>query len=151
MRSEAPPRVDEPGFSELVERYRPEMRIHCYRMLGSFDDSEDAVQETFLRAWRKRHSFEGRSSYRAWLYRIATNACLDAIARRGRSHRIAREAEVPWLQPFPDRLLEEAAPREAEPDAALVAKETIELAFLVAIQHLHPKQRAALLLCDVLE
>jgi RNA polymerase sigma-70 factor, ECF subfamily len=151
MRSEAPPRVGEPGFSELVERYRPEMRIHCYRMLGSFDDSEDAVQETFLRAWRKRHSFEGRSSYRAWLYRIATNACLDAIARRGRSHRIAQEAEVPWLQPLPDRLLEEAAPREAEPDAALVAKETIELAFLVAIQHLPPKQRAALLLCDVLE
>jgi RNA polymerase sigma-70 factor, ECF subfamily len=143
--------VDEVGFSEMVERYRPEMQVHCYRMLGSLEDSEDAVQETFLRAWRRRETFEGRSTFRAWLYRIATNACLDALGRRERRLQTATGPEVSWLQPYPDRLLEEVAAGDEEPDAAVVAKETIELAFMAAIQHLPPRQRAVLILRDVLE
>jgi RNA polymerase sigma-70 factor (ECF subfamily) len=143
---------DESAFVELVERYRPELQVHCYRMLGSLEDSEDLVQETFLRAWRSRRKFEGRSTFRAWLYRIATNVCLDALARRPRvaSAAEANPADVPWLQPYPDRLLEAIAPSEDEPDAVVVEKETIELAFLVAIQHLPPRQRAVLILRDVL-
>ena len=145
---------DESAFAELVETYRRELQAHCYRMLGSFEDSEDLVQETFLRAWRNRASFEGRSTFRAWLYRIATNACLDALERRPRvahSHGGAQPlAEVPWLQPYPDELLEGVAPSEAEPEAEVVAKETIELAFIAAIQLLPPKQRAVLIARDVL-
>jgi RNA polymerase sigma-70 factor, ECF subfamily len=143
---------DESAFAALAERYRQELQVHCYRMLGSFEDSEDLVQETFLRAWRKRKSFQGRSSFRAWLYGIATNACLDALERRPRrvASTEANPAEIPWLQPYPDRLLEEIAPSEAEPEAEVVAKETIELAFLVAVQHLPPRQRAVLILRDVL-
>jgi RNA polymerase sigma-70 factor (ECF subfamily) len=139
---------DQSAFSELVERYRRELQVHCYRMLGSYDESEDLVQETYLRAWRKRTSFQGRSTFRAWLYRIATNACLDWLDSRPR--RPSNTSEVPWLQPYPDRLLEGIPAPDAEPDAAVVSKETIELAFLVAIQHLPPKQRAVLLLRDVL-
>ena len=127
------------------------MRVHCYRMLGSFEDSEDAVQETLLRAWRRRETFEGRSTFRAWLYRIATNACLDALGRRERRLQVATGPEVPWLQPFPDHLLEEIPADDDEPDAAVVAKETIELAFMTAIQHLPPRQRAVLILRDVLD
>jgi RNA polymerase sigma-70 factor (ECF subfamily) len=143
---------DEAAFAALVEPHRRELQVHCYRMLGSLEDAEDLVQETFLRAWRNRKSFEGRSSFRAWLYRIATNACLDALERRPRAPRStqASPSEVPWLQAYPDRLLEEIAPSEDEPDSAVVAKETIELAFLVAIQHLPPRQRAVLILRDVL-
>jgi RNA polymerase sigma-70 factor (ECF subfamily) len=125
--------------------------VHCYRMLGSFEDSEDAVQETLLRAWRRRETFEGRSTFRAWLYRIATNACLDALGRRERRLQVATGPEVPWLQPFPDHLLEEIPAGEDEPDVAVVAKETIELAFMAAIQHLPPRQRAVLILRDVLD
>jgi RNA polymerase sigma-70 factor, ECF subfamily len=139
---------DEAAFSGLVERYRPELQVHCYRMLGSFEDSEDLTQETFLRAWRKRTGFKGRSTFRAWLYRIATNACLDALARRPR--RVLPQSEVPWLQPYPDELLDEVRATDAGPDDLVVSKETIELAFLVAIQHLSPKQRAVLILRDVL-
>jgi RNA polymerase sigma-70 factor (ECF subfamily) len=137
----------EATFSEQAERYRHELRVHCYRMLGSFDEAEDMVQETFLRAWRKRDSFEARSTFRAWLYRIATNACLDALERRPRR---PSAGEVPWLQPYPDHLLEEIAADDDEPDAAVVAKETIELAYLAAIQHLPPRPRAVLILRDVL-
>jgi RNA polymerase sigma-70 factor (ECF subfamily) len=139
---------DEAAFSGLVERYRPELQVHCYRMLGSFEDSEDLTQETFLRAWRKRRGFKGKASFRAWLYRIATNACLDALARRPR--RVLPHSEVPWLQPYPDELLDEVSATDAGPDDVVVSKETIELAFLVAIQHLSPKQRAVLILRDVL-
>jgi RNA polymerase sigma-70 factor, ECF subfamily len=139
---------DQAAFSGLVERYRPELQVHCYRMLGSFEESEDLTQETFLRAWRKRAGFGGRSTFRAWLYRIATNACLDALAKRPR--RPSAESEVPWLQPYPDSLLEQVPATDAEPDAAVVSKETIELAFLAAIQHLSPKQRAVFILRDVL-
>jgi RNA polymerase sigma-70 factor (ECF subfamily) len=143
---------DETAFTALTERYRRELQLHCYRMLGSLEDSEDLVQETFLRAWRRRRSFQGRSSFRAWLYGIATNACLDALGRRRRAapSTSANPAEIPWLQPYPDRLLEGIAPSDEQPDAVVVAKETIELAFLVAIQHLPPKQRAVLILRDVL-
>jgi RNA polymerase sigma-70 factor (TIGR02960 family) len=142
---------DQAAFAELVERHRRELHVHCYRMLGSFEEAEDLVQETFLRAWRNRESFEGGPGFRAWLYRIATNACLDALRRSSR--RVASLhsfAEVPWLQPYPDRLLDEIAPRDAEPDAVVVAKETISLAFITAIQLLPPRQRAVLILREVL-
>jgi len=136
---------DEAAFSALVEPHRRELQVHCYRMLGSFEESEDQVQETFLRAWRRRETFQGRSTFRAWLYRIATNTCLDALAARPRA--TPRDpADIPWLEPFPDRLL----PADDEPDAIVVARETIELAFLAAIQLLAPRQRAALILRDVL-
>jgi RNA polymerase sigma-70 factor (ECF subfamily) len=155
--------VDESAFGLLVERHRRELQVHCYRMLGSLEDSEDLVQETFLRAWSKRASLQGRASFRAWLYRIATNACLDALAHRSRrvlpsqlappsdpGAAMPPPADLPWLQPYPDRLLEGIAPSDAEPDVALVAKETIELAFIAAIQHLPPRQRAVLIARDVL-
>jgi RNA polymerase sigma-70 factor (ECF subfamily) len=128
--------------------------VHCYRMLGSLEDSEDLVQETFLRAWRSRASFQGRSSFRAWLYRIATNACLDALERRPREVTVHPEApalaEVPWLQPYPDDLLDGIASSDDEPENEVVARETIELAFIAAIQLLPPKQRAVLISRDVL-
>jgi RNA polymerase sigma-70 factor, ECF subfamily len=157
---------EESAVAALFERHRGEIQVHCYRMLGSFEDSEDLVQETFLRAWRKRASFGlgGRSSFRAWLYRIATNACLDVL--RSRPRRVlppqvvaaagdpaaapSPPADLPWLQPYPDRLLEPIAPAEDEPGAVVVARETIELAFIAAIQHLPPRQRAVLILRGVL-
>jgi RNA polymerase sigma-70 factor, ECF subfamily len=141
--------ADPAEFTALAERHRRELHIHCYRMLGSLEDAEDMVQETYLRAWRKRASFQGRSTLRAWLYRIATNACLDLLERRPRQPS-APGFEINWLQPYPDRLLDAAAPSEDEPDAAVVERETIELAFLVAIQRLPPRARAVLLLRDVL-
>ena len=145
---------DQSAFAALVEPYRGELQAHCYRMLGSYEDSEDLVQETFLRAWRRRKSFQGRSSFRAWLYRIATNACLDVIERRPRTARAGEGskplAKVPWLQPYPDEALEAVPSADAEPDAEVVARETMELAFIAAIQLLPPKQRAALILRDVL-
>ena len=141
--------VDEPEFARLVARHRRELHVHCYRMLGSFEDAEDTVQETFLRAWRRRETFEGRSTFRAWLYRIATNACLDLLARRRPEP--ATGGEVPWLQPYPDRLLDELPADVAdEPETVAVARETIELAYLVAVQHLAPRPRAVLILRDVL-
>jgi len=143
---------DESAFAELTARHRRELHVHCYRMLASFDDAEDAVQETFLRAWRSRTTFDGGSLFRAWLYRIATNVCLDLLRRSSRRLTALHSfAEVPWLQPYPDRLLDEVAPSDAEPDAVVVEKETIELAFLAALQLLPPRQRAALVLRDVLD
>jgi RNA polymerase sigma-70 factor (ECF subfamily) len=138
-------------FAALIERHRRELHVHCYRMLASFDEAEDAVQETFLRAWRSRESFDGSSLLRAWLYRIATNVCRDVLRRRSRRLTTMHSfAEVPWLQPYPDRLLDEAAPSDEEPDAVAVDRETIELAFLAALQVLPPRQRAALIARDVL-
>ena len=152
---------DESAFTTLTRRHRRELHVHCYRMVASFEDAEDLVQETFLRAWQKRSSFAGRASFRSWLYRIATNASLDHVAKHRRmvsEHELqSTESEltlppdVPWLQPYPDRLLDQVAPREGEPDARLVAKEAIELAYLVALQLLPPKQRAVLILSDVLD
>jgi RNA polymerase sigma-70 factor (ECF subfamily) len=154
----------ESAFAALVERHRGELQLHCYRMLGSFEDSEDLVQETFLRAWRRRASFSsgGPSSFRAWLYRIATNACLDVLRRRPRRllppdvappadavDDPSPPADLPWLQPYPDRLLEAIAPAKEEPGAVVIARETLEIAFLAAIQHLPPRQRAVLILRDV--
>ncbi len=136
------------SFTNSVERHRRELHVHCYRMLGSFEESEDAVQETFLRAWRRRETFAARSSLRAWLYKIATNACLDALDKRPRS--VSASGEALWLQPYPDGLLDELAGEEDDPEAAVVAKETVELAYLVSIQRLVPLQRAVLILRDVL-
>jgi RNA polymerase sigma-70 factor (ECF subfamily) len=120
-------------------------------MLSSFDDAEDAVQETFLRAWRSRDRLEGEVQYRPRLYRIATNVCLDVLRASGRRGGQVRSfAEVPWLQPYPDPLLDELAPSEDEPDAAVVRRETIELTFIAALQALPPPQRAALIARDVL-
>lgn len=155
----------EAAFAARLEGHRGELQVHCYRMLGSFEDAEDLVQETFLRAWRRRAGFgsDGRGSFRAWLYRIATNACLDVL--RSRPRRVmppdvagagdpavppSPPMDLPWLQPYPDRLLEPVSPAEDEPPAAVVARETIELAFIAAIQHLPPRQRAVLILRDVL-
>jgi RNA polymerase sigma-70 factor (TIGR02960 family) len=142
---------DESAFTAVTEAHRRELHVHCYRMLASFDEAEDAVQETFLRAWRRRGSFDGGSLFRAWLYRIATNVCLDML--RGRSRRVPEQssiADIPWLQPYPDRLLDEIATPDDQPDAVVVRRETIELAFLATLQVLPPRQRAALLLRDVL-
>jgi len=144
-------RSSETTFAAHVERHRRELHVHCYRMLGSFDEAEDAVQETFLRAWRGRAGFEGGPGLRAWLYRIATNACLDALRRSARRPKTVESfAEVPWLQPYPDALLDEIPSSEEGPDAVVVARETIELAFLAVIQLLPPRQRAAVILRDVL-
>lgn len=157
-------RSDGDAFGALVERHRHELEVHCYRMLGSPEDAEDVVQEALLRAWHKREQFQGRSSFRAWLYGIATNCCLDALERRSR--RILPPdlgpaadpyadaygvADLPWLEPYPDRLLDRVVDDKLDPHETAVARETIELVFLAAIQHLPPRQRAALILRDVLE
>jgi len=141
----APELTDETAFGALSERHRRELQVHCYRMLGSLEEAEDLTQETFLRAWRSRETYAGRASVRAWLYRIATNACLDTLEKRPRTP--TEDGEVPWLQPIPDDLLLAAAD---ETDAEVVARETVELAFLVALQFLPPRPRAVLILRDVL-
>lgn len=152
--------MNDAAFTRLVQRYRPELRVHCYRMLGSYDESEDMVQETFLRAWRNREHQRDPESVRAWLYRIATNACLDVLKRQrrrphgadgsGASPATVPPGALPWLQPYPDHLLEQIPAAGTGPAAAVVTKETIELAFLAAVQLLPPRQRAALILRDVL-
>jgi RNA polymerase sigma-70 factor (TIGR02960 family) len=139
--------LDDATFDRLAQHHRRELHVHCYRMLASFDEAEDAVQETLLRAWRARDGFDGSALARAWLYRIATNVCLNVIRARTR---LTSVADVSWLQPYPDRLLDEVAPTHDEPDAIAIARETIELAFLAALQVLPPRQRAALLARDVL-
>src|SRR3954452_18257841 len=140
--------LDERSFGARVEPHRRELHVHCYRLLGSFDDAEDLVQEAFLRAWRRRETYAGRASVRAWLYRIATNACLDALDKRPRTP--TADGEVLWLQPYPDALLEELPDGREGPEDVTLGKETLELAFLVAIQHLAPLPRAVLVLRDVL-
>jgi RNA polymerase sigma-70 factor (ECF subfamily) len=155
---------DETAFASVIEPLRHELQVHCYRMLGSIEDAEDTVQETFLRAWTRRDSYAGRASFRAWLYGIATHACLDALRRRKarswptdlagpadpRDYKLAA-VDVPWLQPYPDQLLDVAAAAGDEPEAVVTAKETIELAFLAAIQRLPARQRAVLVLRDTLD
>ncbi len=150
------------AFSNLVEPYRRELQLHCYRLLGSLQDAEDLVQETLLRAWRRLDSFEGRASLRTWLYRIATNACFDALDKRRRRLMPASlyppanpanpleafDDELTWLEPYPDHLLPEGF---ASPEARYIAHETISLAFLTALQVLPPRQRAVLILRDVLD
>ncbi|WP_432971619.1 sigma-70 family RNA polymerase sigma factor [Dactylosporangium sp. CA-233914] len=127
--------VDADTFGDLSRRYRRELQVHCYRMLGSADLAEEHVQEVFLRAWRGRDTFEERASPRTWLYRIATNACLDTLRRPS-----------PPLQPYPDQLLDD----EPGPESVAVSRETISLAFMVAIRLLPPRQRAVFVLRDVL-
>jgi RNA polymerase sigma-70 factor (TIGR02960 family) len=134
---------DPAAFTALVDGHRRELHVHCYRMLASYDDAEDAVQEVMVRAWRHRDRLDDIEQRRPWLYRIATNVCLDAIRRRGRRP-VASTTEVTWLQPYPDVALAEAT------DDVVVRKETVELAFVVALQALPPRQRAALIARDVL-
>jgi RNA polymerase sigma-70 factor (ECF subfamily) len=136
--------MNESEFAALADRHRRELHVHCYRMLGSFDDAEDVVQEALVRAWRARETLERPENLRAWLYKIATNACLDAIKAKGRRlDSYESIADVPWLQPYPDRLLD-------EPGDVLVERETIELTFLAVIQLLPPSQRATLILREML-
>ncbi len=139
---------DQAAFDELAGLHRRELHVHCYRMLASFDDAEDAVQEALLRAWRGRSGLGHGPEYRAWLYRIATNVCLDLQRQRSRRASMTTYADVPWLQPYPDALLDEAA--GDEPADVAIGRETIELAFLAALQVLPPRQRAALIVRDVL-
>jgi RNA polymerase sigma-70 factor (ECF subfamily) len=141
----------EADFARLADEHRRELHLHCYRMLASFDDAEDAVQETMLRGWRARESFDGSILFRAWLYRIATNVCIDVLRRRSRHPAtIQSVADVPWLQPYPDRLLDEIAPVADRPDEIVVQRETVSLAFIAALQVLPTRQRAALISRDVL-
>jgi RNA polymerase sigma-70 factor (TIGR02960 family) len=176
MREEGDPRVSEvaadlisraragdgDAFRELTEPHRRELQVHCYRMLGSFQDAEDALQDTLLAAWRGFGGFEGRASLRTWLYRIATNQCLNA--RRSASRRTAKEWDVPnveppeptrlgevvWLEPFPDAVLEGAIDVPLGPEARYEQTESISLAFVTALQLLPPRQLAVLILRDVL-
>jgi RNA polymerase sigma-70 factor (ECF subfamily) len=146
-------------FDDLVRRYRRELHVHCYRMLGSFDEAEDHVQEVFLRAWRSRDGFQGQSSPRTWLYRVATNACLDTLRRDARRAVPAPSrapagpgpsvVALPWVQPYPDSLLDQVPAGQPGPEAVAVSRETMSLAFLAAIQLLPPRQRAVLILRDV--
>ncbi|WP_370937649.1 RNA polymerase subunit sigma-70 [Amycolatopsis sp. cg13] len=136
---------DPARFALVTERHRRELQVHCYRMLANYEDAQDLTQETFLRAWHKRESFEGRAALRTWLYRIATNACLDFLDKRtDRTPVLYPDSELPYLQPYPDPMLPE------DPQESAVARETIELAFIVAVQHLPPRQRAVFILRDAL-
>ncbi|RPJ12842.1 MAG: sigma-70 family RNA polymerase sigma factor [Actinobacteria bacterium] len=153
---------DGEAFRELTEPYRRELQVHCYRMLGSFQDAEDALQDTLLAAWQGLEGFEGRASIRTWLYRIATNRCLNA--RRSASRRPAKEwdiaeyeppqptrlGEIVWLEPFPDALLEGVMDVPLGPEARYEQAESISLAFVTALQVLPPRQLAVLVLRDVL-
>jgi RNA polymerase sigma-70 factor, ECF subfamily len=161
---ERPSERTKQAFERLAKPFRREIKLHCYRMLGSLHDAEDLVQETYLRAWRSFEGFEG-GSFRAWLYRIATNACLDALASRKHAQRLLPDQRAPastqmpdgtpatdvaWLEPYPDSNLEGIADEAPNPEARYTSREAVQLAFVAAIQELPPRQRAALLLCDVL-
>ncbi|MGW7536188.1 RNA polymerase subunit sigma-70 [Amycolatopsis sp. NPDC054798] len=135
---------DAARFALLTECHRRELQVHCYRMLANYEDAQDLTQETFLRAWHKRASFQGHAALRTWLYRIATNACLDFLRKHDDRASVPAGSELPYLQPYPDRML------PADPQESVVARETIELAFVVAVQHLPPRQRAVFILRDVL-
>src|SRR6266545_3923116 len=153
-------RVDE-DFLRLADPYRHELLAHCYRMLGSVHDAEDLVQETYLRAWRAYERFEGRSSLRTWLYRIATRTCLTALESRNRrplptglgtpsidpADDLVQQPEVPWLEPVPDALV---GADSSDPATIVTSRESIRLALIAALQHLPPRQRAVLILRDVL-
>jgi RNA polymerase sigma-70 factor, ECF subfamily len=154
---------DEQAFRRLVEPHRASLHAHCYRMLGSLHDAEDVLQEALLRCWRWLGSFDGRSAFPTWLHRIATNACLDAISRRprrvlpvdygppgeGADDQDHKPAGVAWLEPYPDEMLE-MEEGYASPEARYEVREAIELAFVAALQYLPPRQRAVLILREVL-
>src|SRR5438270_6659133 len=149
-------------FLRKADPYRRELLAHCYRMLGSVHDAEDLVQETYLRAWRSYEQFEGRSSLRTWLHRIATRACLTALESRSRrplptglgnpsgdpTDDLVQRDEVPWLEPVPDAMVGAAG---NDPATIVTSKESIRLALIAALQHLPPRQRAVLILRDVLQ
>jgi RNA polymerase sigma-70 factor (ECF subfamily) len=154
-------------FEQLAEPLRRELKLHCYRMLGSVHEAEDLVQETFLRAWRSFERFDASGSFRAWLYRIATNACLNALERRKYARRVLPDQQAPasatvrvpqespptevaWLEPYPDSSLTGIADDAPGPEVRYASSEAVQLAFVAVIQQLPPRQRAALLLCDVL-
>nr|WP_281172664.1 sigma-70 family RNA polymerase sigma factor [Jiangella gansuensis] len=151
-------------FQQLAHPYRRELLAHCYRMLGSVHDAEDLVQETYLRAWRAYDRFEGRSSLRTWLYRIATTACLTAIESRGRrpmptglggpstepTGDLLERTEVPWLEPLPDVTVGADSTDGVDPATVVTSRESVRLALIAALQHLPPRQRAVLVLRDVL-
>src|SRR3954469_1158492 len=153
---------DSDAFRELIGPHRRELQVHCYRMLGSFQDAEDALQDTLLAAWQAFEGFEERASLRTWLYRIATNRCLNA--RRSASRRPAKAWDVPgverpeptglgevvWLEPFPDTLLEGAWDGPLDPEARYERRESISLTFVTGLQALPPRQLAVLILRDVL-
>jgi len=155
-------RGDQAAFEQLVEPYQHELLVHCYRFLGSYEDAEDLLQETLLRAWRRLGSFEGRSTFRAWLYKIASNACLDALdSRKRRAQSVdlypqgnpdaalpAPVQEISWVEPFPEMLIDQQP--NIYPEARYEARESITLAFVAALQNLPGRQRAVLLLRDVL-
>lgn len=157
--TDAPTRED---FVAAADPYRRELLAHCYRMLGSVHDAEDLVQETYLRAWRAFDKFEGRSSIRTWLYRIATSACLNALESRSRrplptglgepateaGATLVEKPEIPWLEPVPDALVDFG---RSDPAATVTSRQSVRLAFIAALQHLPPRQRAVLVLRDVLQ
>lgn len=159
------PILDRLAFERLTMAHRRELKLHCYRMMGSLNEAEDLVQDTLLSAWRARLQFDGRGSARGWLYAIATNNCLNAIKARAASRRILElprrppsdgaatggpVGEIAWLEPYPDTELPNLAEVEPGPEARYETREAVQLAFVAAIQLLPPRQRAALLLCDVL-
>jgi RNA polymerase sigma-70 factor (ECF subfamily) len=152
---------DHQAFAALTDPYRRELQLHCYRILGQVQDAEDAMQETLLSAWSALESFEERSTLRSWLYRIATNRCLNMLRDSGRRPATAagvastppeptRYGEVLWLEPYPDALLEGIADSAAGPEARYETREAVTLAFLTALHRLPPRQRAVLVLRDVL-
>jgi RNA polymerase sigma-70 factor (ECF subfamily) len=156
-------RLSRDDLLDRAQPYRRELLAHCYRMMGSVHDAEDLVQDTYLRAWRAADRFEGRSSLRTWLYRIATNACLTAIESRGRrpmpsgigapsddpERPVVEAPEVPWLEPVPDAMFRGEQP--SDPAAVVVSRSSMRLALVAALQHLPPRQRAVLLLREVLK
>ena len=159
------PEADDRAFARLTEPLHRELKVHCYRMMGSGHEAEDAVQETYLRAWRAFKGLGDHGAIRAWLYRIATNVCFDALAKRRHAHRVLPDqralptdkmpngvpaTDVAWLEPYPDTELSEIADDAPTPEARYSTREAVRLAFVAAIQQLPPRQRAVLMLCDVL-
>ncbi|MEZ2328363.1 RNA polymerase subunit sigma-70 [Mesorhizobium sp. RCC_202] len=159
------PALDRLAFERLTALHRRELKLHCYRMMGSLHEADDLVQDTLLSAWRARSQFDGRGSARGWLYTIATNSCLNAIKARSAARRLLKQPEqtpsdgpatggpvidLPWLEPYPDAELPDVVDQTPGPEARYEAREAVRLAFVAAIQLLPPRQRAALLLCDVL-